>query len=357
MPRTYVFAVIVRVIKLGLWLGLIFLFLFSPAIIRMFYADQSLNVFVCPMTIDAHKIEAFEREKGVKVHINYYENNEELLHKIRMTKGQGYDLIMPADYVVETLVEEGLLKRIDKAKLNFYNDLNPLFLDHYFDKKNEYSIPYFVSIYGLGIDMDFFGNILPEQSWSLIFEQQQKVPYKIAMTDDPLRAVLIAGKYLYGDLSDIVREDRLNAIKSLLLRQKKMVEMYTDVRSEEPLAAKSCPVVLVISPDLARLKHDYHNIAFVVPKEGSFIAIDSFVIPATSTKNFLAYEFLNFVYSPEVLKYHSAKYGFCSTLKSVSTQEFDVFCPDKKLMSRLEFFKSDISKQYIDDLWIGLMAH
>jgi spermidine/putrescine transport system substrate-binding protein len=94
-------------------------------------------------------LERFERETGIRLHVSYYETNEELFSKLRATKGEGYDLVIPSDYVVELMIKEGLLQKIDRTKVHAWSELDPKLLSLYFDPHNDYTIPYFWAVYGL----------------------------------------------------------------------------------------------------------------------------------------------------------------------------------------------------------------
>src|SRR5690606_5386873 len=131
---------------------------------------------------------------GIKVLVNYYEKNEELFTKLTVNKGRGYDLIITTDFSVEQLAQQQLLKPLDRAALDFWQYLRPGVLGHYFDLHDTYSVPYYVSMYGLGIDSTAFES-MPEASWSLIFEQGLS-PAAIGMIEDTREAIFIAGQYL-----------------------------------------------------------------------------------------------------------------------------------------------------------------
>lgn len=344
---------IIRGAIVGLWVFIIAGFLWAPALVRAVFPDSSLKLLVLPTMIDAHALRAFEQATGTRVHLTYYESNEELLRKLRSTKAVGYDLIVASDYVVDILMQEQLLKPLAHEKFTFFNELYPTLLNHYFDPGNRYSIPYYFGVYGLGIDTNYFGNHQPEASWSLLFEPRD---YRVTMTDDPRRAVLLAGNYLFGGIQNLNTPEHLQQIKQLLLNQKRSVELYSDIRGEETLAARSCPVALTISADLWRIKQEYKDLVFKIPQEGSFMTIDSFVISHATTQEDQVYQLLNFLYSPDILKRHATKYGFCPPRKTIKVAGYDLLCPDEELLKKLQFFRNVIPKVEIDQLWISVMS-
>ena len=78
------------------------------------------------------------------------------------------------------------------------------------------------------------------------------------------------------------KKEKLKAIEQLLMQQKSWVRMYTDIRGEDLLATKNCPVVMTIASDLWMIKREYPHVEFKVPQEGTFVTIDSFVIPVAN---------------------------------------------------------------------------
>ena len=276
--------------------------------------------------------------------------------KLRATKGAGMILVIPSDYVIELIINEGLLQKIDHTKISCWQDLDPKLLGLYFDPKNEYTVPYFWAVYGLGIDKTYFKGHEPDPSWSLIFDKT-KAPSCIGMFDEAREAILSAALFLFGNSEITLTSAHIQAIKKLLLDQKTWVGAYTESSIEHLLLSKNCPVVVAIGPDILRIKRSNPDIDFVVPKEGSFIVIDSFAIPAKSTKSELVYQFINYLYRPNVIEQHRKKYGMCSPIKKMQLQEDELFCPNDEQFVKMKFFKTTIPEALLNEIWIELMAH
>lgn len=337
------------------WIGAIFLFLYTPLFIDMVRKREVINILAWPQVLDAQYLKDFEKKTGIKVNVSYFEYNEELLAKIKLVDQHDYDLIMPSDYAVKPLIEEGLLKKIDRTKLNFWHQLYPTLLGHYFDPYNDYTIPFYWTTIGLGIDRDYF-NDLPTTSWSLIFDEQY-APKHIAVFDSSRELPLAAAQYLFGSI-DGINEEKFLAIKELLIKQKSWVELYTDFRSEYILASKTCPVAMVFGSDLVKVMRKFDNIEFFIPQEGGFILIDSFAIPVVSKKDEVIYQFLNYLYDQKVLEKYVKKFDFFPPTKTVVMDgKFKkMSVPTKEMFNRLHFFKSVIPEAKLTDLWVTVKS-
>lgn len=360
--------IFLRILILTLWIGIIFSVLYISKYWPFNLTKKSINVFAWHGTLDSNFIQKFEQKTGIKVNLSYYESNEELLVKLSATKAVGYDLIVPGDYTVDILRKQGILKKIDKTKLNFWDKLNPLLLNKYYDKNNDYSIPAEWSIFGIGLDEKYFKdkNIPIEHSWKLVFEPSY-AKTKVIMSNDPLVTIPIAAIYLYGSLNDLTVE-KLENIKNLLVNQKKFVLAYSDFRPEYYIATKNSPIALGASSYISKSVNSFDNISFFIPKEGTIITIESYAIPITTNKDDLVYEFLNFIFEPETVAFHFHEYGLFPTTIDV----FDKLETDSKIKDllmnltqkdfekfnfiRLDLLKKYITEQYLQDLWIRIKS-
>lgn len=344
-----------RVAIVGFWLMIIAIFLFLPRFVHMIRPTRSINIMTFPRVIDAQILTQFEHETGIKVYLSYYENNDELLVKMRQTKGEGYDLIIPSDYAVDTLRKEGLLQQLDTRALPFFDRIHPKLLHHYYDPEAEYSIPYFWGLYGLGIDRTCCHNRPVSHSWDAIFDEHA-VFYKIGMINNSREAVLLASWYLFGSIEQL-DATKLAQVKDLLIKQKKWVQAYTDLAPDYLLLSGSSPVVVGLSSDILQAHRAESMLEFVLPQEGTFMVIDAMAIPRTSTKAVLVYEFLKYVYRPEILQYHADRFSLFSPIKDgVLTHHTQQAFSWLETVSVIEFFKNVLPEAILQEIWFTLKA-
>lgn len=338
------------------WGGVIALFLYAPDPISRMRGIKSINVLAWPGVVDASYLKEFERDTGIRVNMTYFEHNEELFVKLRSSGGSGYDLIMPSSYAAELLIKEGLLKTIDKTKLSFWSSIYPLLLGHYYDRGNDYTVPYVWGVYGLAIDTRYFGDQQVEPSWRLVFDERF-IPGRIGMLDDAREAPLIAAMYLFGDIEGL-NATKLQQIKNLLLDQKKWVAAYIDLRPGHLLLSETAPVVVTNSLDIFKVMRQYPFIDFLIPQEGSFLEIDSFAMPVGVVDEDFVYQFLNYMYRPDILHAYAEKYAFLSPLSdvTVSHKSYPFSQPSSELFSKLHFFRNVVPLSQLTALWIALKS-
>ena len=343
----------VRVAIIIFWVFAIVGFLQITSVMHWFAPDRKLYIATWPLLIDTKYFAAFEKETGISLQISYFERSEELYTKIKATDGKGYDIIFPSDYTTALLVKEGLLKRLDRSKLNFWSDLDPRLLDNYFDPGNQYSIPFFWGVYGIGLNTKIYGD-QPPRTWGLVFDERYN-PQHVIMSDNARESVLIAAQYLFGSTESLVHEQAQQQVKELLMRQKKWVDIYTDERVDELLAAENNMIALGLSTDISRARTFNPHLLFVIPEEGSFLIIDNVAIPRESRNEQLAYTFINFLYQVQVIDHHIKLFNMCSPL--ITTKQQSDYCPNDAVFKKLHFLRDVISEKALNGLWIDLLAN
>jgi spermidine/putrescine transport system substrate-binding protein len=177
------------------------------------------------------------------------------------------------------------------------------------------------------------------------------------MSDVPREAIMMAAYYLFGTIEALADPKKMDQVFELMLKQKKWVKIYTDSRADDLLISGVAPVVLGMAPDIWRAARENNDIDFVIPQEGSFVVIDSFVLPAKTAKDAMVYKFLDFLYQKEVMQYHMEKYGICPAVSDVTPEGSGSFCPSGEQFKKLHFFQNVASEKKLNEMWIKLMAY
>ena len=343
-----------RVAMVATVLVTIYSFLYMPAVVNYILKPKRLNILAWPNEMNSEFFKDFEQKTGVTVYLSFFDSVEEMAVKMS-TGGHDYDLIMVSDYATKTLIENNLVKPIDKKRLTFWQDLYPSLLGIYCDPNNEYTIPYSWDVFGIGIDTSFFKDGPPEASWDLLFDTS-KSPGLVGMIDDAREVTSIAALYLFGT-SKHLSADQLNQIESLLVTQKAWVSMYTNWRIDFLLLSQTTPVAMALSSHIKRAMKESEHIEFLVPKEGSFLVVDSFLISAQSQNEDHIYEFLNYLYQPDILQKYINRFNFLSTSQKVqSDDDHSLMRPTKKLLSQVQFFRHKLPETRMRELWISLKS-
>lgn len=320
------------------WLCLIFCALYWPKWNILKYDKNTINVFVWGDILEPSIVADFEKETGIKLNMSYYSSNEELVVKLKATKGEGYDLVIPSDYAVNILIKEGLIKEITKEKFYYWDKLNPQLLNKPYDPENHYSIPFEWELFGFGIDKNYFKSHPMTPSWSMLFNPEI-IDYKLVMNNDAIEAIAFASFYLYGPIQRLTPIQAERA-KQVLIAQKPWVVAYANFRGDYFIATKNAALAVASSSYIFRSKRQFDFIGFTIPKEGSFLTIENFCIPKPSQKEDLVFTFINYLCSPKSVAKHFETYGqFPSVLHPLDTLHTDPEAA-KLIFSTEEDFKN-----------------
>ncbi len=314
--------------------------------------------------IDPAVLEQFEAEYGVRVVVDTYDSNEDMLAKVR-AGNSGYDIVVPSDYAVQIMIAEGLAAPIDKALLPNIVHLDPNLLDQYFDKGNAYSIPYMYGITGIAYNTKFFPNGI--DSWAAILEPSQVAPFagKFSMLDDARETPGAALRYI-GQSLNSTDPAALARVKEILLAQKPYLAAYNSSDVNRKLASEEYVLAHSWSGSAMQARNGLGdefsgnpNIAFVIPKEGGMIWMDNMVILKDSPNAYTAHVFMNFLMRPEIAAQITEYVGYLTpnkdALELLSPEIRELyaqgFAPDEEMYKRLEWAVRNEGTTAFDDLW------
>jgi spermidine/putrescine transport system substrate-binding protein len=253
---------------------------------------ETLNLYIWSEYIDPALLKDFEKATGSKVNLSLYETSEDMLSKLQGGGVSQYDVVVPTDYLVPTMLKLNLLQPLNKALVPNLKNLTTRFQSPPYDPGNIYTAAYQWGTVGLGYRRDKVKNFVP--SWRQIFDPKQQQG-AFVLIDDQRPMLGAAAVYLGFDLNTTNRE-QLPKIQQLLIETKRRSAGFIGgVGGKNQLLAGTATVAVVYSGDAIRATQENPNIAFVIPKEGSNIWVDNMVIPAKAPHATLANKFINFI--------------------------------------------------------------
>lgn len=314
--------------------------------------EQRVNVYNWGQYIDPEVLDEFEKESGIKVIYSTYTTNEDLYMKLK-NGGTNYDVVCPSSYMLEKLINEGFLQKIDYSQIPNMKNINDQYLHKTSDPSQEYSVPYFWGTVGILYNKNKVSEKV--DSWDIIWDPRYK--RNIVMIDS-LRDALGLALARRGFSQNTTDTEKLRLIEKDLKDQYPLVYAYLVDQTRDLMINEEAALAVAFSGDAATAMARNKNLDFVVPKEGSNLWIDSFAIPqgAEHLKN--AYAFINYMCRPEVMvkNAHYVGYSLPSSagkeLLSREEQENKAAYPDSSVYDRLEVFK-DLGEdlKLYNDLW------
>ena len=118
-------------------------------------AEGELHIYNWGNYTSPELIEKFEQEHDIKVTIDGYDSNETMLAKVK-PGGTGYDIVVPGDYMIAIMVKEGLLEKVQPNQMENFKNVDPKWVDVYWDPGREYSVPYQWGTTSFTVDTDVY---------------------------------------------------------------------------------------------------------------------------------------------------------------------------------------------------------
>ena len=326
------------------------------------YGSDVLNVFNWGEYIGEDVIANFEEEYGVKVNYSLFESNEIMYTKL--LSGNTYDVIVPSDYMIERLMEEELIQPLDYSYMTNLDDLNPevLALRDEYDTDGKYSIPYFWGSVGLvynknNVDIDK----LDELGWNILKDTEYS--NDIFMYDSERDSFMVALKALGYSMNTENMDEINKAYEWLCELHDTMNPAYVTDEVTDAMINNEKDIAVVYSGDAVYIISQNDNMAYYVPKEGTNVWSDGFVIPSNAKNPKLANEFINYMMSYDAAMDSSIEVGYTSANKKVVEELssdgevysnndayiFDVSNPKNEV-----FKHNDTLKKVLSDMWVRI---
>ena len=260
-------------------------------------ADQVI-VYNWGEYIDPEVLDIFEEETGITVVYEEFETNESMFPKVQ-AGAVSYDLVCPSDYMIQRMIENNLLAEINFDNIPNLKNIGQQYLKQSqgFDPENKYSVPYCWGTVGILYNKTLVDD--PVDSWSILWNE--KYADQILMQNSVRDALGIALKYLGYSLNS-TDLDELEAAKELLMEQKPLVQAYVVDQVRDKMISNEAAIGVIYSGEAIYTQSENPNLEYVIPKEGSNVWIDSWVIPKNAQNKENAEAFINFLCRPDIAK-------------------------------------------------------
>ena len=319
-----------------------------------------LRVFNSGEYVDTKLIDNFEEKYDCKVVYETYDSNESLYTKLQ--SGSEYDIVVPSDYMIERLIKEGQLQKIHWSKITNKKNIVPSLLNREFDKKQEYSVPYYWGTVGIVYDKTKVDKKDLETGWDIL--KNEKYRGQIYMYDSERDSFMVALKSL-GYSMNTTNKGQLQKAYSWLEKQRDIMKpVYVGDDVIDNMISGNKAMAVVYSGDGAYIISENENMSFFVPKQGSNVWTDAMVMTKSCKNADLAYKFMNYFLEKDVAKQNTAYIGYDSAVQSVyEYYRDDAYAgnpgcaPDTSNPKNEEFGyqKRDI-KEYCASLWTKIKS-
>jgi putrescine transport system substrate-binding protein len=272
-----------------------------------------LHVYNWSDYIDPALLDRFSKATGLKVRYDTFDSNEVLETKV-LGGGTGYDLVVPSNHNLPRYIAAGAIQPLDKSKLKNLGNLDPQVMARLapFNPGAKYAVPYMQGTIGIGYNTEAVARRLGDRavdSWAVVFDPAVAAKLKdcgVYFLDASEDMFAVALNYLGKDPNSKDPAD-YRAATDLLMKVRPYVRKFHSSEYIDALANGDICLAVGYSGDVlqarARAEEAKNGVklAYAIPKEGSQVWYDLFVIPKDAPNPEAAYRFLDFMLTPEVI--------------------------------------------------------
>jgi spermidine/putrescine-binding protein len=321
--------------------------------------SKTLKVFNWGVYIDETLIDEFEAEYGVEVIYDTFDSNETMYTKL--ASGEVYDVLYPSDYMVDRLIEEGLVQKLESETKAVLESYLPFILGQDYDPENDYSIPYFWGNVGILYDTNIVDVADVSEGWNVF--KNPKYAGQVYFYDSERDAFMVALKAL-GYSTNTEDDAELNKAYDWLVElNQSMNAIYVTDDVIDNMIAGNKALAIVYSGDAAYILDENEDMAYYVPEEGSNVWIDSMVIPSNAQNPDLANAWIRFMSTVDAMERNTLEVGYTTVRQDVYS---DMIQGDYEGNSAYDvrmdnpndevYTYNKMLKQKLSDLWIKIKA-
>ena len=308
--------------------------------------------------IDMDILREFEKETGIKVHYSEYQNNEEM-YSILKSGIATYDVIIPSDYMISRMIDEGMLEELDFSNIPNIDLIDDAYKYLEYDPDGKYSVAYMTGTVGIIYNSAMIDDEIT--GWGALFDE--KYAGKILMFNNPRDAFGIALKYL-GYYQNTTNEDEIREAYDLLVAQKPILQAYVMDQIFDKLESGEAAIGPYYAGDYLIMIENNPDLVFVRPVEGSNAFVDAMCIPKGAKNKTNAELFINFMSSTDIalknmeyIWYASANYEAAEILmEELDEDDIEIMFASEETLANCDVFTNlpaDILELY-DTLWSEL---
>lgn len=331
---------------------------FGSSIQNKPYEGQTLHIYNWGEYTGEEVLGMFEEMTGAKVVMDNFDSNEQMY--IKVANGESYDILVPSDYMIQRLIQEDMLQKLDKSKIQSGLDqLNPDVLGLPYDPNNDYSVPYFWGTVGIVYDKTKVNlEDLKKDGFGIFLDEKYKGD--IYLYDSERDSFMMALKDL-GYSMNTSNEQELQAAYDWLVQSVQTMEpeIVTDEIIDNMAQGRKA-LGLIYSGDAAYVMSENEDMGFYMPETGTNIWSDAMVIPKNAKNVDLAHEFINFMCTYEAAMDNSSYVGYTSpnleVMDELSSEGGDydginAYVPRTGYEKDEVFEYNEVSRKIISDLW------
>ena len=321
------------------------------------FEGQTLHIYNWGEYTGENIIGDFEEETGDTVVMENFDSNEQMY--IKVANGESYDLLVPSDYMIQRLIEEDLLQKLDKSKLTCMDKLADAVKGLPYDPNNDYSVPYFWGTVGIVYDKNKVDiEDLEREGYNIFLDEKYKGD--VYLYDSERDSFMMALKALGYSMNTENEQELQEAYEWLVQCVETMdTEIVTDEIIDNMAQGRKA-LGLIYSGDASYVMAENEDMGYFMPETGTNLWSDAMVIPKNAKNPDLAHAFINYASDYDGAYDNSSYVGYTSANQEVMDtlsgeggdyEGINAYIPRTDNENDEVFVYNEDTKKIISDLW------
>ena len=286
-----------------------------------------------------------KRYPNIDVRMSEYESNEVLYTKLK-NGGISVDVIIPSDYMIDRMRQEGMLLELNFDNIPYFSNVDEQFKNPAFDPQNKYSVPYTWGTVGILYNTKYVDEA-DVTGWELMWNE--KYAGKILMIDNSRDAFGIA-QYLLGYSVNTTDKDELQACADKLAQQRPLVQQYVMDQIYSIMENEEAYIAAYYAGDCMLMMEENEDLAFYLPEHQGFnLFTDAMCIPYCCEQKDAAELFINFMCDPEISGANMDYICYGSPISAAKDYMEDYLAESQIVYPSEEILAKGTSYQYLSE--------
>ncbi len=321
------------------------------------FEGQTLYIYNWGEYTGENIISDFEEETGASVVMDNFDSNEQMY--IKVANQEVYDILVPSDYMIQRLIEEDLLQKLDKSKLDCMDKLSDAVKGLPYDPDNDYSVPYFWGTVGIVYDKTKVDiEDLEREGYNIFLDEKYKGD--VYLYDSERDSFMMALKALGYSMNTENEQEIQEAYEWLVQCVQTMdTEIVTDEIIDNMAQGRKA-LGLIYSGDATYVMAENENMGYFMPEDGTNLWSDAMVIPKNAQNVELAHAFINYACDYDGAYDNSSYVGYTAANEEVMNdlageggdyEGINAYIPRTDNPDDEVFVYNESTKKIISDLW------
>ncbi len=270
-----------------------------------------LNIYTWAEMFDQDVLDGFEKETGIRINYTNFDYDETMLSKLEASKGGDYDLVIADDYIIETVIAEGLAQKLDKSKLSNFGNINPIYQGQFYDPTDEYTVPYGAGVQTIAYDPSAVS--VPVNGYKDLWDPSFKD--SIAITAN-FRVMLGMALKVLGYSYNTNDLAQIEEAGELFYQLADNIRLIKDDNVQDDLISGEVSAAVMYTSQVTMAKMTKPELAVVYPREGIGFGIMGMFIPSQAPNAEAAHLFIDYILRPEISAKSFEYLGYYCTTKA-----------------------------------------